>query len=134
MGGVGHIADQLAGLVAALDHGHQNGLRACIKYLFDHIALAHRQADNGMGIGAGQYLQLRQNRAQVIRPVFSVHHKPVETSLPHQLGREGISQPQPAAELHFTPCEGFLERVQGCGHLQIPFWRYRRTLALYVPL
>lgn len=99
---IAHRARQLLCLFRRLDHGNEQRGRAQAQHLLDQGGIAMRQAPHRMrGIGRDA-LQRRQQAAQVVRRMFRVEHQPVETAAGAQLGRIGIGQCQPQADLEFA--------------------------------
>ncbi len=95
---VAHGAHQLAGLIGAVHHGHQQGLGADVQVLLDQGGVAHRRAQHRLGRVGRHRLELRQQGAQVVGGVFTVHQQPVEAGVGGQLGAVGVAQPQPQAD------------------------------------
>lgn len=112
------------GLGRRVHHGHQNGLHTQVEVLFDQRSLAHGYANHGVRTrarqrtgGAGNGLQLPENRAQIVGRVLAVDHQPVIAGAGQNFSAIGVSQTQPQADLGLLVLQGLLEDVDRCFHV-----------------
>jgi hypothetical protein len=115
-GRVAHGARHQGGLFGRVDHGQQQGLRANVEVLLDegHIAL-HGPHDGVHGVG-GDGAKLLQHGAHVVGGVLTVEQQPVEAASGQGLGRVGVGQADPAADLCISRLERGFEGVVGNVH------------------
>ena len=97
---VAHGLHQLRGLRGGVDHGHQDGLCAQIKVLFDERRFAHRHAAHRVAGGiSGHGLQLGLDAVQVVGRVLAIDDQPVKPGQGADFGGVGAGQAHPQADL-----------------------------------
>jgi len=115
---VAHRACAQLGLLGGVHHRDQQGLCTQLQVLLDQGGVCLGQSHDGLGAQArqagtraGDCLQLRQHRAQVVGAVLAIDHQPVIANTSQQLGAQAIGQIQPKSKLRLTLTQGQLEGV-----------------------
>ena len=110
-GRIARGGDQRARLLGRVDHRHQQVLHADVEQLLDERRLAGHRAHHRLRRVGGHRLQLRQRAAHVVGRVFAVDQQPLEARGGAHLGRVGLGQRKPQADLRPLGRQRLLEEV-----------------------